>query len=283
MRIFHNIGIAGIGLLGGSVALAAKKRGLVNKVLGFTRTKATIEKALTLGVIDEPFEDFSEMVRKTEFMVLCAPISINIKLAGDIAGTKSELLFTDVGSTKKTITDFVENTFQHGHRFCGSHPMAGSEKKGVEFSDAELFSGRTVIITPARNSDTSAVETIEKFWQSLGARVIKMEPEKHDEICAYTSHFPHLLAFLLVDLLKEKLEQPQVKDCIGAGFKDTTRIAASDQEIWSEIFISNRENILKVTGKFRESLDNVEKWIEKNDIEKLKTWIEKIKKLRMEM
>ncbi|MCX7705085.1 MAG: prephenate dehydrogenase/arogenate dehydrogenase family protein, partial [bacterium] len=190
MKIFQSIGIAGIGLLGGSVALAAKKKKLAEKIYGYTRSMATIKRALDLGVIDESFENFSLMIEQCEFVILCAPISINIELAVTIGRKRPKLLFTDVGSTKKTIVDVVEKNFPPGHGFCGSHPMAGSEKRGVEFSDPALFSGKTVILTPVQNADASASETIKKFWQRLDAKVISMDAALHDEICAYTSHFP---------------------------------------------------------------------------------------------
>lgn len=283
MKIFQSIGIAGIGLLGGSIALAAREKRLADKIYGFTRTTATIEKALRSGVIDKPFENFSEMIRQCDFVILCAPILTNIELAGIIARTRPDLLFTDVGSTKKTIVDAVENSFSHRHKFCGSHPMAGSEKRGVEYSNPILFSGKTVILTPSKNSDSSAVETIERFWENLDAKIIRMEASQHDEICAYTSHFPHIVAFLLVEMLEDLDNQDQVKECIGTGFRDTTRIAASDQEIWSEIFVSNRENIVKTVEVFKKNLDRIEKLVEKKDMDNLKTWIERVKKLRMKI
>ncbi|MCM8817004.1 MAG: prephenate dehydrogenase/arogenate dehydrogenase family protein [Candidatus Omnitrophica bacterium] len=283
MKIFQSIGIAGIGLLGGSIALAVKERRLAERVYGFTRSSSTIEKALRVGAIDVPVESFSKFIEECVRVMLCARRGPNIERAGVISKTKPHLLFTDVGSTKKMIVETVENSFPPGHNFCGSHPMAGSEKRGIEFSDPSLFSGKTVIITPARNSNSHAIETIKKFWQNLDAKVVEMEASIHDEICAYTSHFPHVIAFLLIEMLDNLADRQQVKECIGPGFKDTTRIAASDQEIWSEIFISNCENIIGASRRFKKNLERIEDLIEKKDMESLKTWIEKAKKLRMEI
>ncbi|MCM8764814.1 MAG: prephenate dehydrogenase [Candidatus Omnitrophica bacterium] len=283
MRCFQSIGIAGLGLLGGSIALAARARCLASKIHGYTRTRETLKKAEDLGLIDKSFQDFSQMVGDSEFVILCAPISVNVEFAKIIARVKPMMLFTDVGSTKETIVHAVEDTFPQGNRFCGSHPMAGSEKRGIENANGQLFDGKTVIVTPARNSESSVVETVEKFWVNLGANVIIMESGQHDKICALTSHFPHLMAFLLVEMLSEDFNSDQVRACIGSGFRDTTRIAASDREIWGEIFLHNNTNVLGAIEKFREKLAVIENLIEKKDINSIKRWIEKIKILRSQI
>ena len=280
MKFFRSIGIAGLGLLGGSIAIAARVRALADKINGYTRTESTLKKARELGLIDKSFRDFSQMVEESEFVILCAPISVNLELAKTIARVRPGVFFTDVGSTKESIVRTVENTFPDGHNFCGSHPMAGSEKRGIENADGQLFHGKTVIITPARNSEVLAAETVENFWIKIGASVIRMEPDQHDRICALTSHFPHLAAFLLVELLSEDINSLKVKACIGAGFRDTTRIAASDQEIWSEIFLHNGSNVLHAIGRFKKNLEIVQGMIERKDINSLKEWIEKVKKIR---
>ncbi|MCM8822212.1 MAG: prephenate dehydrogenase/arogenate dehydrogenase family protein [Candidatus Omnitrophica bacterium] len=280
MKFFRSIGIAGLGLLGGSIALAAREKGIAGKVYGYTRSENTFQKAKSLGLIDKSFQDFSQMVEDSEFIILCAPISVNVDLAKIIARVKPGALFTDVGSTKETIVRAVEDTFSAGHGFCGSHPMAGSEKRGIENASGQLFDGKTVIITPAKNSENSVVETVENFWASIGANVIRMESDRHDRICALTSHFPHLAAFLLVEMLSQDINCQYVRACIGSGFRDTTRIAASDQEIWSEIFLHNSANVLRAIEEFRKNLQAVESMIEKKDINSLRNWIEGIKKMR---
>ncbi|MGB9642935.1 MAG: prephenate dehydrogenase [Candidatus Ratteibacteria bacterium] len=280
MRKFKSIGIAGLGLLGGSVALAAKSNGLVSEIFGYTRSPDTLKRACNLGIVDRPFSDFSEMVKQAEFVFLSGPISVNLEFTKNILKVKPSLLFTDVGSTKKAITDLVEELFPDGHFFAGSHPMAGSEKRGIDEARNDLFTGRTVIITPVKNSNTLAKETIRNFWESIGAKTVIMSAEKHDKICCYTSHLPHLLAFLLVKMLEKKLRDSDVLACIGPGFRDTTRIAASDQEIWAEIFTSNKQNMLLAIKKFQMELGRVEQMIEKNDIESLKKWIEKVRQMR---
>ncbi|HOK79984.1 MAG TPA: prephenate dehydrogenase [bacterium] len=280
MRKFKSIGIAGLGLLGGSVALAAKSNGLVSEIFGYTRSPETLKRACNLGIVDRPFTDFSEMVKRAEFVFLAGPISVNLEFAKNILKVKPSLLFTDVGSTKKAITDLVEKLFPNGNFFAGSHPMAGSEKRGIDEARKDLFTGRTVIVTPVKNSDTLAVGTIRNFWESIGAKTVIMSAEKHDEICCYTSHLPHLLAFLLVKMIEKKLSDSDVLACMGPGFRDTTRIAASDQEIWAEIFISNKKNMLLAIKNFKLELKQIEQMIEKNDIESLKKWIEKVRQMR---
>ncbi len=278
--MFENMGIAGLGLLGGSVALAVKSRRLAHRIFGYTRSPQTLNRACELGVIDTGFSSFDEFIRDADFVVLSAPISANIELARRIARCKPYLLFTDVGSTKKEIVKVVEEFFPSGHRFAGSHPMAGSEKKGIDQASASLFEKKTVIITPVSNCVCSTAETIEKFWEETGAKTVRMDAETHDEICTYTSHLPHLVAFLLVSILSERMNEPNLNACIGAGFRDTTRIAASDQEIWSEIFLSNRENMLDAIKKFKACLGEVEEMIEKKDAQSLKEMIEKIREIR---
>lgn len=278
--MFNSIGIAGLGLLGGSVALAAKRKNLAEKIYGYTRSSETLNKAISLGVIDRSFSDFSSMVDSSDFVILSAPISVNVQLAKKITKIKPEILFTDVGSTKKTIATAVDRCFRCKHRFCGSHPIAGSEKRGIENANSHLFEGKIVILTPSKKSEGSAVRTIEIFWKNIGATVVKMKADRHDEICSYTSHFPHIAAFLLVEMLSKKFQIAQASPCIGPGFRDTTRIAASDQEIWTEIFIDNRKNLLKAIREFKRSLDDVERLIKSKDTESLKKWIEKIKKIR---
>jgi len=278
--MFETIGIAGLGLVGGSVALAVKSKGIAHKIFGYTRTSQTLQKATERGIIDRGFSDFDEFIKDAEFVILSAPISANIGFARRIAKQHPYLLFTDVGSTKTDIVRAVEESFPSGHRFAGSHPMAGSEKKGIDQASGSLFENKAVIITPLPNCACSTIETIEKFWQMIGGKPIRMDAKTHDEICTYTSHLPHLIAFLLVSLLSEKMDEPYVNFCVGAGFRDTTRIAASDHEIWSEIFLSNRKNMLHAIKKLRLYLDQVEKMIDKKDGRLLKEWIEKIRKIR---
>jgi len=280
MKMFDNIAIAGLGLLGGSVALAARKNNLVSEIFGYTRTPETLEKAKNSGIVDRGFLCFSEMVKVADFLVLAAPISINIELAKSIAKIKPNILFTDVGSTKKSIADAVEKHFKRKHRFAGSHPMAGSEKRGIEQADGDLFKEKTVIITPVRNAEKNTVEKIDEFWRNTGASTVTMDADQHDEICALTSHLPHLVAFLLVEMISKEIHSSEVFACIGSGFRDTTRIAASDQEIWTDIFISNKHNILKSIKNFRTSLENVEKMIKAKDTDALKKWIGEIKEIR---
>ncbi|HOC02653.1 MAG TPA: prephenate dehydrogenase/arogenate dehydrogenase family protein [bacterium] len=280
MSMFENIGIAGLGLLGGSIALSVKELGLSKRISGFTRSPKTLERAISLGAVDDGLLNFEEFIKDVDFVVLSAPISANIELARIIGRQKPSLLFTDVGSTKKEIVKMVEDFFPSGHRFVGSHPMAGSEKKGIDQANPFLFKGKTVIITPVSNCSPSTIETIEDFWNKIGARTVRMDADTHDDLCAYTSHLPHLVAFLLVSVFSEKMDDPNVAACIGAGFRDTTRIAASDQEIWSEIFLSNSENILNAIEKFKEHLNKIEDMIEKKDAQSLKNMIEKIRKIR---
>jgi prephenate dehydrogenase len=262
-RMLHTLTIVGVGLIGGSIGLAAKKRGVAKRVRGVGRDRDRLERAIELGAIDE-FAlalDPAAAAASSDLIVVCTPVD---RIVQDILvlaqNSRPGTLLTDVGSTKAVIVERVEDQLGmvgEGALFVGSHPLAGSEKQGVDFASADLFQGRWTIVTPTERTRPEALRRITDFWQLLGARVRIMEPREHDRALAMTSHLPHLLAAALTGVLPK-----QWQDLTASGFRDTTRIAAGDPELWSAIFTQNRDSLLDALkllqtrlGEFRQALE----------------------------
>jgi cyclohexadieny/prephenate dehydrogenase len=239
MRI-KTLAIVGVGLIGGSIGLAAKRRNVVERVLGAGRRQTGLNQALKLGSIDEAFLDLAAAVRQAEIVVFCAPVD---RIAEQIIASAPDCapgtLLTDVGSTKAEIVKSVEGRLPQGVAFVGSHPLAGSEKRGPEYADADLFQDRLTIVTETAATDPRALARTTAFWQALGSRVRVMAPEDHDEALALTSHLPHLVAAALASVVP-----PDLQELTASGFRDTTRIAAGDPTLWTGVFAQNRQAVL---------------------------------------
>jgi prephenate dehydrogenase len=249
--------IVGVGLIGGSIGLAAKRRKLAERVVGGGRRQASLDQAQAAGAIDEGFLDLSRAVHEAEIAVFCTPVDqIAEQILASAPGCASGTLLTDAGSTKAEIVRRLEGRLPKGITFAGGHPLAGSEKRGVEHADADLFQNRLAIVTRTPATDPSAVERVSNFWRALGCRVRVMDPGEHDQALALTSHLPHLLAAALSSILPAELEEFTAN-----GFRDTTRIAAGDPPLWTAIFSQNRLALLGALGRldaqlarFREAL-----------------------------
>ncbi len=254
MRI-GTLTIVGVGLIGGSVGLAARRRGLAGRVLGAGRQAATLERACALGAIDLACPDVADAVRRADVAVFCTPVTlIAEQVLATAPGCSPGTLLTDAGSTKAAIVGALDGKLPSGVSFVGSHPLAGSEKRGPEHADADLFEGRVTVVTPAPGTEGSAVERTIAFWQALGSRVLLMEPEEHDRALALTSHLPHLLASALAGILP-----PELRDLAATGFRDTTRIAAGDPSLWTGIFLQNRAALLEALGQLRDQVMEFQK------------------------
>ncbi len=280
MPEFENIGIVGLGLLGGSIGLAVKQKKLAKHILGWTRTPETIVKAENKGIIDKTFTSFQEFIGDTDFLILCAPVFSNNKYIEDIVRLKPELLFTDIGSTKSAIVKCVDAFFVKPHNFVGSHPMAGSENKGIDFADSKMLENKIVILTPGEKSSPFAIAQIKNFWKSLGCKTAIMNADKHDEILAYTSHLPHSIVFALCKTLKKEIDKEEFFLSVGSGLMDTTRIGSSDPQVWTEIFISNRSNILSAIERIKAEIDEFTGILENKDADLLKKYLEDAKNIR---
>lgn len=250
MRI-RTLTIVGVGLIGGSIGLAARRRGLAERVVGVGRQQATLDRALALEAITETCTDLTEGVRQADLVVFCTPVDLiadQIRVCAPAC--RPGTLITDAGSTKAALVQAVDGNLPKGISFVGSHPLAGSEKRGPEHAMAGLFEGRVTVVTPTAKSDPEAVARTRAFWEALGSRVVLLNPEAHDQALAMTSHLPHLLASALAGVLPDDL-----RPLTATGFRDTTRVAGGDPALWTAIFLQNRMPLLKTLETLRGQMD----------------------------
>jgi prephenate dehydrogenase len=259
---FNQLTIVGVGLIGGSIGLAAKRRGVVRRVRGLGRQQTSLDRALQAGAIDEAHLDPATALAGADLVVFCTPVDQIAEQALRFAPLcPPGALLTDAGSTKATIVEGIESKLPAtGPRFVGSHPLAGSEKRGPEFADAELFQGRWTVVTPTQRTPPDAVAQVIDFWTALGSRVKTMTPADHDRALALTSHLPHLVAAALAGALP-----PPWHELTASGFRDTTRIAAGDPGLWSAIFAHNRAPLMDALGCFENQLRELRQAVERND------------------
>jgi prephenate dehydrogenase len=277
---FNRVAIVGIGLLGGSIGLALKAGGLCGQVVGVGRSRASIEDGLKVGAIDDACDEPCEAAAAAELVVVCTPVG---SVAGIVAEMESRIdddcIVTDVGSTKLEIIRGIEQLPRAAARFVGSHPMAGSEKKGVRYASADLFDGANVFITPTAATDPAVAATVGEMWERFGGRVTTLDPAAHDRVVARTSHLPHIAASLLVANLRV-LDEENKGGLLGKGFLDATRIASSDSEMWADICVSNPEQIREAIGDFCADLEEFEKLLDDCEYEKILEFFRSIKLMR---
>lgn len=267
--MFNKLCIIGPGLIGGSVARAARQHQLCTTITGYGRQidSANLTQAKMLGVIDEFFiDDMASAVKQADCVVIATPVgAISTILKSLKPHWDSETLYTDVGSTKANILLAAEHIFGTvPENLVPAHPIAGAEQSGVAAAVADLFVSRRVIITPSASTNPSATERIKHFWQRLGAQVTSMNADHHDAILAATSHLPHLLAFALVDMLGHKDEQSEIFRYAAGGFKDFTRIASSDPTMWLDICTANKTKIIPLIEELKEELSKIQTLLENN-------------------
>lgn len=283
MAKFGKIGITGLGLIGGSLALEIKKRKLAEKVIGFSRRHSTLEKAKSQGLIDYYYTNFEDGIRETDFLIIATPVDVIRDYLLKIKKNNPSILVTDVASVKSEVVKDAIKILGRNSNFVGSHPIAGSEKGGIESVRENLFENKFVIITPCRYTKKENVEKIKEFWIDIGSIPVILSPEEHDRLLALTSHIPHLIVFLLLSLFEKIKDKDSLLPCIGSGFLDTTRIGSSSPELWAGIFISNKKNILKYLYKFEKNLSEMGKIIRKGDKKKLTDKLTTFKKVRDEI
>jgi cyclohexadieny/prephenate dehydrogenase len=246
MRI-NTLVIVGVGLIGGSIALAARRRGIAARIVGIDQQPESLYRALRAGMLDEAFPDL-KFANSADLILFCTPVNcIAAQVIEASAYCRPGTLLTDTGSTKAAILRDVRGRLPPGIEFIGSHPLAGSEKHGPDHASAQLLEGRLVIVTPAPDSTDNALSRIRDFWTTLGAQVRIMDAEEHDRALALTSHLPHLLSSALAGILP-----PELYDLTATGFRDMTRLASGQPALWSAIFRANPANLLA-------ALDNLEK------------------------
>jgi len=240
MPQWETVAIVGVGLIGGSLGLALRRRKLAKRVIGIARRESSAKRAVECGTVHRCGTELSSGVAKAEVVVVCTPVESIVPTVKRLAPfTPADVIVTDAGSTKKQIVSELGSS-KINRTFIGSHPMAGSEKMGPEFADKNLFDGRTVVLTPTRKTPEDAQQRLQAFWESVGAEVVITTPSMHDQAVAATSHVPHLLA----SILSAATPVGKWKELIASGWRDTTRIASGDPEIWRQIVSQNREFIL---------------------------------------
>ena len=278
----NRLAIIGVGLIGGSLARALKRKRAVREVIGYGRHEDNLKKAVKLKVIDSYSMNLANVVNDADVIVLATPLMTTERLLKGMENAiKTDAVITDVGSAKGNVVIAAKNTLgRHFRNFVPAHPIAGTEQSGVEASFAELFEDHLVIITPTDETRMSAVDLVKQMWELCGANVVSLQVEHHDQVLAATSHLPHMLAYALVDCLANMQERDEIFEFAAGGFRDFTRIASSNPEMWNDICISNRDALLAVLEQFETHLSKIKKAISDNDSEQLLEIFRRAKKAR---
>ncbi len=267
---FSRLSILGVGLLGGSIGLAVKSIVSNCKIIGYGHRQTTLDTALSIGAIDEGCDDLASAVRDADLVILCTPVGLFDSLTAELVPhLKPGAVVTDVGSTKRSIVRSAERLMPPHAHFVASHPIAGSEKRGVEFASADLFQQALCITTPTPRTNPGALEQVEAFWRELGMRLIRLSPEEHDHTLAEVSHLPHALAAIMVHLPTD----PAMK-LVGKGFLDLTRIAGGDGGLWRDIFLDNRDNLVAGLELAQKQIVRLQEMLERGDGDALRKWLD---------
>jgi cyclohexadieny/prephenate dehydrogenase len=270
--MFSKVALLGVGLIGSSMAHAMRRAGLAAHIAGYAHRAETRDKARAIGFADTLHDSVSGAVRDADLIVLATPVGVFGEIAKEMAGDlKPGAILTDVGSVKTAVVRDVGPFVPEGVHFVPAHPIAGTEQSGPESGFAELFDGRWCILTPPPGADAQAIETLKSFWQRLGSNVEVMDPKHHDLVLAITSHVPHLIAYNIVGTAAdlETVTESEVIKYSAGGFRDFTRIAASDPTMWRDVFLNNREAVLEMLGRFNEDLSALQRAIRWGDADML--------------
>ncbi len=280
--LINHLTIVGVGLIGGSLARALRQAKLVGHVTGCNRNEETLQQAVDLHVIDDYSLDIAEAVKPADVVVIGTPLDTTVQLIPSIAAAMGEhAVLTDVGSAKGSVVNAARATM--GDRlgqFVPGHPIAGTEQSGVAASFAELYVNHRVILTPLPETKPEAHALITQMWQAVGANVINLDVEHHDQVLAATSHLPHMLAYALVDCLAGMEEREEIFKYAAGGFADFTRIASSSPEMWHDICLANRESLLHSLATFTGHLEEIRRAIEAGDSETLLKVFKRAKQAR---
>jgi cyclohexadieny/prephenate dehydrogenase len=284
--VFDRLCLVGVGLIGSSIALRARKEGLAKRIVATARSQATRDAVLRLGLADEVFERAADAVKGADLVILCAPVGAFAGIAAEIGPYLAPgAIVSDVGSVKQAVVDDVGPHVPAGVHLVPGHPVAGTENSGPESGFAELFDGRWCILTPPQGTDPAATGKLLRFWQTLGSRTEVMDPRHHDLVLAITSHVPHLIAYNIVGTAAdlETVTQSEVIKFSAGGFRDFTRIAASDPTMWRDIFLNNKEAVLEMLGRFTEDLTALQRAIRWGDGDTLFNLFTRTRAIRREV
>ncbi|MGY9041586.1 MAG: prephenate/arogenate dehydrogenase family protein [Alphaproteobacteria bacterium] len=282
-NVFNKVCIIGLGLIGGSIGLSLKRLNSSSQVVGYAKTKSTLKRAVERGLVDKVEENLINAVNDADFVILATPLSMFKSIIGEISPfLKEGCIISDTGSAKLSVIKELKNIIPGNIEFVPGHPIAGTEESGPDSGFAELFDNRWCILTPTEDNTSNAIHLVKKFWESLGSKVEIMEPSHHDKVLAITSHIPHLIAFNIVGTannLANVTEKEVVKYSAG-GFRDFTRIAASDPKMWSDIFTYNSDAVLEMLELFSNDLAKLKDAVRKKDSDLLFSNFEKTRAVR---
>jgi len=280
--MFEQLGLIGCGLMGGSFALALKRAGLVKRVVGYSKSPSTTERARQMGVIDVEAPSALLAVSGADIVLLAVPVAATEATFKAIRHlVTDEMLIMDVGSTKRDVIDSARRVLRdHVGSFVPCHPITGKEVSGVEHADADLYHGRQVILTPIDRTRQQQLGKAMKVWEALECNVLTMTPEGHDSAFAAVSHLPHLIAFALISGIAAQRQGEEFLSLAGPGFRDFTRIAASEPKMWRDILLANRQELLQQSKIFQQTLEAMQQMIEKGDGESLEALIDQASRTR---
>jgi prephenate dehydrogenase len=271
--MFNKICIIGVGLIGGSIALAARKKNLCSNIVGFGRagSKGNLIYAQTNGIIDNYCFELEAAVQDADCIIIATPVGATEAVLAQLKDYWADTaVYFDVGSTKGSVVEAAEKVFGYiPENFVPVHPIAGAEKSGAQAAVSDLFLDKRLIITPTKVTSPESLGLVQDFWQELGSSVSIMDVQHHDAVLAATSHLPHILAFALVDLLARKDEQNEIFKYAAGGFKDFTRIASSDPGMWLDICLANKNEIVQLIRQLQGEMEDIAQMLEKNDNEQL--------------
>ncbi len=269
--LFNRIAVIGLGLIGGSFAAAARENGLARSIVAGSRSARTLEQGIALGIVDSGSQDLAEAVAGADLVFVSTPVSAMCTVLSALKpGLSNGVIVTDGGSVKGNVVNAARDALgAHYARFVPGHPIAGKEKSGVSAADAKLYRDHRVILTPTDATDPAATARVRALWTGMGAEVLQMAPDYHDQVLAETSHLPHLLAFSLVDTLARQGDSTEIFRYAAGGFRDFTRIASSDPVMWHDIFRENKAALLQALGQFSDGIDRFRQAVENEDSDAL--------------
>ncbi|MGI9533614.1 MAG: prephenate dehydrogenase [Thermodesulfobacteriota bacterium] len=278
---FNSVTVIGLGLIGGSICRAIKEYRASTEVIGIDADKEVLDFAVNNGIIDRGSSDY-DIAIDSEIVVIATYVdTIPETFEKIVPSLNKGTVVTDTGSVKSNLVNKIDGLLNANVHFVGSHPIAGTQFSGIKSSDAELFKGKDIVITPTEKSKEAAIKSVTAFWGSLGGRVINLDPATHDKIFAYVSHLPHVVAYSLINSVASSNIADDIFNFSGGGLKDYTRIAASSPEMWKTIFMENKDSILESIEKFKKNIEKAESAIKNEDLNELNNILEHAQKLKL--